>query len=220
MIKENVNDNDLNSQDAAEKLQQFHNLQSKSYVGWDHILKAFFLPHKWFYEYYRYGAYKDSATPEMWNSWKFVWHFKNDPDKSISESDHNVALNKAIRLVEDQLRETFGSDVSLLTLVCITASTKKKNDARFKDFADRVCRDLNMENAYSHINIISDGDAKHEGGTELAEKSYDIPWFKGKFIVLFDDVCTSGEGICREKRILESMGAKIICAITLAKTFS
>lgn len=174
--------------------------------------------HKWYCDYYSYHDHKDYATSNMWVSWRFIWSFKNDPAKNISEHEHNLALDKAINWVETVLKETFGYDVNKLTLVCLTASTRLKNDRRFKSFAERVCNDLNMYNAYNHINIVSDGEAKHEGGTVTVDKSYDTCWFKDKYIVLFDDVRTSGRGIEKEKRILESLGATVICAITLGQT--
>ena len=176
--------------------------------------------HKWCCDYYSYKNYKDYATSEMWDAWKFIWSFKNDPFKNVSEYEHDMALNRAVKWTENILSETFGTDVSKLTLVCLTASTRMKNDRRFKLFAEKVCSDLNMYNAYNHINIVADGEAKHEGGTVAVGKSYDANWFKNKYIVLFDDVRTSGNGIEHEKRILESFGATIICAITLGQTKS
>lgn len=156
----------------------------------------------------------------MWDAWKFIWSFKNDPFKNVSEYEHDMALNRAVKWTENILSETFSTDVSKLTLVCLTASTRMKNDRRFKLFAEKVCSDLNMYNAYNHINIVADGEAKHEGGTVAVGKSYDANWFKNKYIVLFDDVRTSGNGIEHEKRILESFGATIICAMTLGQTKS
>lgn len=180
---------------------------------WNGIVK-----HKWQCDYYSYGAHKDYATSSMWDTWKYVWHFKNDPTKSVTSSEYKEALDRAVNWVESELRSTFGSDVQKLTLVCLSASTRNKNDRRFKPFAERVCSDLNMYNAYNYVRIITDGEAKHEGGTVAVGKSYDSNWFKGKYIVLFDDVRTSGRGIERERQTLQSFGAYVICAITLAQT--
>lgn len=176
------------------------------------------LKHKYYYEYYSYARYKDFATNEMWVTWHLVWNFKNDPDKGISNYDHNDALKKVVEMVEDTLRKTFGTKTEYLTLVCLTASTQRKTDLRFKEFADRVCTDLRMENAYGHITVTGGGSAKHEGGSGVSEKAYDQYFFQGKNVVLFDDVRTSGSSIEQERRVLERMGAKIICAITIAQT--
>lgn len=52
--------------------------------------------------------------------------FQNDPFKNVSEYEHDMALNRAVKWTENILSETFGTDVSKLTLVCLTASTRMK----------------------------------------------------------------------------------------------
>ena len=176
------------------------------------------IKHKYFYDYYPYGVYKDYASSSMWDTWKTVWHFKNDPSKNVSSIEHRSALNKVVDLVEGTLRSTFGSKTEYLTLVCLTASTQRKTELRFKEFADRVCSDLKMTNAFPYINVAADGSAKHEGGTGVGGKTYNSTFFNGKYVVLFDDVRTSGSSLEQERRNLESLGAKVICAITIAQT--
>ena len=176
------------------------------------------IKHKYFYDYYPYGVYKDYASSSMWDTWKTVWHFKNDPSKNVSSIEHRSALNKVVDLVEGTLRSTFGSKTEYLTLVCLTASTQRKTELRFKEFADRVCSDLKMTNAFPYINVAADGSAKHEGGTGVGGKTYNRAFFNRKYVVLFDDVRTSGSSLEQERRNLESLGAKVICAITIAQT--
>ena len=176
------------------------------------------LKHKYYYDYYTYSLYKDNATSSMWDTWRTVWHFKNDPSKGVSSYDHRNALQKVINLVEDTLRSTFGSKTEYLTLVCLTASTQRKTELRFKDFAEKVCSDLNMINAYPHIRVVEDGSARHDGGDGSRTVSYDRYFFSGKYVVLFDDVRTSGRSLEQERSTLESYGAKVICAITIAQT--
>lgn len=157
----------------------------------------------------------------MWNTWRTVWHFKNDPSKSVSVFEHNNALRTVTNLVEETLRSTFGSKTEYLTLVCLKASTQRKTELRYngyKDFSEKVCSDLNMANAYSHIQVVEDGSAKHNGGDGSRKVSYDRNFFKDRYVILFDDVRTSGRSLERERRILEGFGAKVICAITIAQT--
>ena len=176
------------------------------------------LKHKYYYDYYTYSVYKGDATQSMWNTWKTVWNFKNDPSKGVSIYEHGVALQKVIRLVEETIRSTFGSKTKYLTLVCLTASTQRKTELRFKDFAETVCSDLHMTNAYPHIRVVEDGSAKHDGGDGSRKVSYDSYFFKGKYVILFDDVRTSGHSLEAERRIMENFGATVICAITIAQT--
>ena len=176
------------------------------------------LKHKYFYDYFPYRDWKDKATPDMWDAWHTVWHFKNDPAKNISPSEHNRVLNVVVDLVEKTLRETFGSKTQYLTLVCLTASTQRKTEMRYKEFAERVCKDLKMTNAYPYIRVIEEGEAKHDGGDGSHSVTYDDDFFKGKYVVLFDDVRTSGYSLDEELRRMEIMGATVICAITIAQT--
>jgi len=176
------------------------------------------LKHKFFYDYYTYAIYKDNASNSMWDTWRTVWNFKNDPSKSVSSYDHRNALRTVVYLVENELQSTFGSKTEYLTLVCLTASTQRKTELRFKDFAETVCNDLHMTNAFSHIKVVEGGDAKHDGGDGVRTISHDRGFFSGKYIVLFDDVRTTGRSLEQEKQILEGLGAKVICAITIAQT--
>ena len=176
------------------------------------------LKHKYFYDYYTYAVYKDNASSSMWNTWRTVWNFKNDPTKNVSSYEHQNALRTVTSLVENELRTTFGSKTEYLTLVCLTASSQRKTELRFKEFAETVCNDLNMTNAFPHIRVVEDGDAKHDGGNGTRTVSHDRYFFSGKYVVLFDDVRTTGRSLDQERCILESMGAKVICAITIAQT--
>lgn len=176
------------------------------------------LKHKYFFDYYPYLTFKDSATAAMWDTWRTVWYFKNDPEKNVSTYEHKSALQTVTQLVEEALRSAFGSKTEYLTLVCITASTQRKTELRYKEFAEQVCKDLNMNNAYPHIKVIEDGSAKHDGGSGSHRVSYNPNFFTGKYVVIFDDVRTSGHSLERERLMMEKLGAKVICAITIAQT--
>ena len=176
------------------------------------------LKHKYFFDYYPYGTYKDNASASMWNTWRTVWHFKNDPDKNVTSYEHRSALQTVTSLVENALRSAFGAKTEYLTLVCLTASTQRKTELRYKDFAEQLCKNLNMENAYPHIQVIEGGSAKHDGGDGSRRVSYDRYFFNGKYVVLFDDVRTTGHSLEQERRTMEELGAKVICAVTIAQT--
>ena len=176
------------------------------------------LKHKYFFDYYPYGTYKDNASASMWDTWRTVWHFKNDPDKNVTSFEHRSALMTVTQLVENALRSAFGAKTEYLTLVCLTASTQRKTELRYKDFAEQLCKNLNMNNAYPHIQVIEGGSAKHDGGNGSRRVSYDQYFFNGKYVVLFDDVRTTGHSLEQERRTMEKLGAKVICAVTIAQT--
>lgn len=176
------------------------------------------MKHKYFFEYYPYSSYKDNATGSMRDTWRTVWHFKNDPDKNVTTYEHKSALQTVTNLVEKALRSAFGSKTEYLTLVCLTASTQRKTELRYKDFAEQLCKSLNMNNAFPHIQVIEGGSAKHDGGDGSRRVSYDRYFFNGKYVVLFDDVRTTGHSLEQERHTMEELGAKVICAITIAQT--
>lgn len=176
------------------------------------------IKHMYFYDYYSYADNKDTASQSIRDTWRTIWHFKNDPDKNVSDSDHKQALCTVTKLVEDALRSAFGTKTEYLTLVCLTASTRRKTEMRYNDFAEIVCKDLNMTNAYPHIRVTEDGNAKHDGGDGSHRVYYDSYFFNGKYVVLFDDVRTTGNSLEQERQTLEGLGAKVICAVTIAQT--
>ena len=143
---------------------------------------------------------------------------KYDPDKNVTSFEHRSALMTVTQLVENALRSAFGAKTEYLTLVCLTASTQRKTELRYKEFAEQLCKNLNMNNAYPHIQVIEGGSAKHDGGNGSRRVSYDQYFFNGKYVVLFDDVRTTGHSLEQERRTMEKLGAKVICAVTIAQT--
>jgi uncharacterized protein YcfJ len=176
------------------------------------------IKHKWFVDYYPYNRYKSEANNSIRADWALVWNFKND--NRISPYEHTEALNKVVQLTEDALKSAFGNKVKYLTLVCLAASTSKATKERFEEFSNKVCADLGMENGLLHIHIVSDVIPKRLGGTGKPQKQYDEWFFRNKYVILFDDVRTSGYSLEMEKAKLTSMGAMVIGAITIAQTMS
>lgn len=106
------------------------------------------------------------------------------------------------------------------TLACIPASTTDANQRRYEFFSDSLSSKLGMTNSYSHIRIVREKDPKHCGGTVPAVYSYDKSFFKGRKIVIFDDIVTTGTSMITFARDLESLGADIVATISLAKTYN
>lgn len=166
------------------------------------------IPHYFFYWYYSKHKYP-WVTHESEYARKLIWNFKN------GESQEDV-----IDIVKRKLRSTFGSDCSRLTLVCIPASTINSNQLRYKYFANDVCSNLGMTDAFNKIIITKEKSPSHQGGTDSAVYSLETTFFFGKYIVLFDDVVTTGHSIALFKNKLESFGAIVICAISIGRTYS
>ena len=166
------------------------------------------IPYYFFYYYYptRFMTVsEDSQRARM-----LIYDFKD-----------GKAHNTVKKLVIDKLRSTFSeSDLSHMTFVCIPASTREANQSRYENFSNEICQALNMYNGYEHIVIVKEKSPSHLGGTDGAEYSFDGCFFKGKLVVLFDDIVTRGHSVSSMKYELELRGATIICALSIGRTFS
>lgn len=200
--------------EEEERRATIHSLQLCVESWYSHSYEG--IKHKWFVDYYPYKRYKDIATPSMQADWKLVWNFKND--RNIPPTEYQRTLDYVVKMTIDTLNSTFGPRTKCLTLVCLSASTAERTKQRFEEFSRRVCSALGMRNGYDYIRVVGDSTAKHEGGSGRPQKQYDSNFFNGSYIILFDDVRTSGGSLVKEKNTLEALGAKVIAAITIAQT--
>ena len=160
------------------------------------------------------------ATQSEWNDRWLVWNFKNTPGKT-SASDHINALNTIIPRMKSILTSTFGIRLLKdLTFVCIPASSAIKTELRYAEFSKRICEETGMINAYDHITVVSSTTEKKFGGSGICTESlaFDDNYFKGRYILLFDDVITKGESMLRFKRKMEELGANVIAGFSVGRT--
>lgn len=188
--------------------------------SWDSLTNGL----KYTYLFYYYPTTCDfEATEEEWENRRTVWNFKNDPAKGVSELEHEEALDEVIPSLKKRLIDTFEEEnLHFLTLVCLPASTKTKNEARYKEFSERLCQETGMENGYEHIHFLRDGlsknDPNNESGRSIQPKISFDDWFENKYVILFDDVVTKGNTMLRYKRKLEEVGAVVVGGMCLGKT--
>ncbi|MEE0360784.1 MAG: phosphoribosyltransferase [Prevotella sp.] len=124
-------------------------------------------------------------------------------------------------IMTTKLQSTFTeADLSSLTLVCIPASTVQDNISRYSRFSNILCSNTGMQNGFPHISIVKEKTQSHLGGTDSAEYSYDADFFKGANVILFDDVVTRGRSMSQMKSALEQIGAYVVCAISIGRTYS
>lgn len=166
------------------------------------------VPH-WFFYYY-YPTRFSNVSMDSQNARRLIYNFKD-----------GLAHNTVKDLVVSKMRSTFSSsDISQMTFVCIPASTRAVHESRYKSFAADVTRTLGMTNAYDYITIVKEKTPSHLGGSDSAEYSFNRSFFNGKIVVLFDDVVTSGRSVASMKSIMESLGATVICALSIGQTYS
>lgn len=177
-----------------------------------------------FYNYYRKGRHDISKLDK--DVQQFVYQFKNNPWQKATtlypEFNSDLPANIVIELMTRRLNSSFGENVKSLTLACIPASTEKRNQLRYERFADTLCSNLHMDNAFPHIHFEQEGTPKHmsfyNGGYRNASFSFDKEFFNGKSVILFDDIITSGKSMERFSQSLSECGASVICGISIART--
>lgn len=183
---------------------------------WEHLYGNFH--YTWLLYYYPTTCDFEASESE-WDDRYTVWDFKNDPEKGISEEDHEATLDEVIPQIKDKLVDTFGAEyLQFIMLICLPASTKAKNQARYEEFSNRLCAETEMENGYPYVNIVKDGLPRHLTGQSVPPVVEIDDRVKGKYVLLFDDVITKGRTMLRYKDLLERKGATVIGGFTIGKT--
>lgn len=192
-------------------IKEYHNFHTRikqALSNWDSVKG---LPYYFFYYYYPTRFIDVSSTSD--EARRMIWNFKD-----------GISQSKVIDLIKSKITSTFSSsDICNFTFVCIPASTISDNICRYKNFSEKVCSTLNMRNAFDYINITKEKTPAHLSPTHTAtpaEYSFNTSFFNGAKVILFDDVVTRGHSMQFFKETLESLGATIICAISIGRTYS
>ena len=149
-----------------------------------------------------------------------IWNFKNTPGKT-SKYDHLDAMTNVQYLLTNKLESTFSTNLlKFITFVCIPASTSEKTRLRYEEFSKRVCDATGMMNAYNYMEVIHDCSEKKFGGSGILTDNihFDQNFFKGKYVLIFDDVITKGDSMLRFKNKMESLGATVIAGVAIGLT--
>lgn len=190
---------------------EYHNYHTRikqALSNWDSVKG---IPYYFFYYYYPTRFIDVSSTSD--EARRMIWNFKN-----------GISQSKVIDLIKSKITSTFlSSDICDFTFVCIPASTISDNNCRYREFSKKLCSSLNMRNAFDYINITKEKTPAHLSPTHTAspaEYSFNTSFFSGAKVILFDDVVTKGHSMQFFKDTLESLGATIICAISIGRTYS
>ena len=213
-------DNKKREEEAKKKLEKANakRLLIQSVSSWDTLVDGD-LRYSFLFYYYPTTC-NFEATEEEWSNRWLVWNFKNTPGKTSPEA-HEETLDEVVPMLKDKILSTFEvNSLKYLTLVCIPASSQEKTQARYEEFSNRICGELGMENAYSHITVLEARQERHLGGTNIntGQLRFDEEFFNGKNVLLFDDVITRGDSMRTFKRKMEALGATVIGGLSLGKT--
>lgn len=173
------------------------------------------------YNYYPTNCEWDANDAE-WAIRNLIWDFKASPNKPMTSFEvklrHERTLRRIVPDIEKVIQYYFKELAHELTFVCIPSSKRVVTERRYQDFFQMVCDSLGMANAFSHVHVVRDGEAKRLGGTVRAEISLDNDYFMGRYALIFDDVITSGSSMERMSSLLKAAGATVIAGISIGRT--
>ena len=187
----------------------FERLTKQTYCNDNNSSRIDGIPYYYLFSYLPKNEFKEVAKTEA-KIRSLIYSFKNGSIKAQKIID-NFLFNV--------LYSTFRGYLTLLNFVCVPASSASKNEQRYKRFLSSDFMSACFpENTYDWIKVAKDAPPKHLGSEEPAEYSFDKDVWKGKMVVLFDDVVTSGNTIKNFKNKIESLGAQVVFLISLGKT--
>lgn len=176
------------------------------------------VPYFYLVKYFSIKDYGHVTDASIWQNRRLVWNFKNDPQKSVNPFAHDSARKEVVATLVCELQKRFKDKCSDLTLFCIPASTQLKTSRRYMQFAMEMHEKCGIISSFNQVKVIEDSVAKHDGGSGLQTVELDEAFFKDRYVIIFDDVVTSGSSMLRTKYRLEELGAFVIGCMSVGKT--
>lgn len=115
-------------------------------------------------------------------------------------------------------------DLSDTVIVCIPASTKCAHVCRWKRFSKLLCKQTGAVDGFGHVDVVGNRKRAHVTGEyELATNikhlvNIDADFFRGKKVMVIDDIYTTGRSSDAFIGAIEATGATVTMAMFLAKT--
>lgn len=145
---------------------------------------------------------------------KFVIDFKDGVRYAQDMTCDRVAMS---------LIDWYGLKIKDIVVVCAPASSARKYAHRFKRFAAMLTAKTRVQNGTAHVTIYGEKQSYHTGGRFAAEPidyrvTVDEDFFRGKKVIIFDDLYTTGKTAEKFAEILTQAGAEVVGGLFLAKT--
>lgn len=166
------------------------------------------------FNYYEYNSKRFDKSAQAEQVRNFIFAFK-DGKKWATDYAANIVVNSFV--------DTYGEKASDFVMVCAPTANAKKYTQRFNRFASKVSKAAKVQNGNEHIFIYGERTAKHLSADHVSESfgygvTLDKEYFKGKKVIIFDDVITSGATANEFASQLAECGAQVMGAMFLART--
>ena len=160
-------------------------------------------------------AYRELATEEEKNFSEWVINFKDG---------QKAQLKEGAQMVISKLRQWYGDKARELVCVPVPCSRMAQYRFRFSYFCVVVANTLGQANPMQHVTILGKRSAAHRNPahTIVKDDNYEVQvdgdFFKGKKVVIVDDIISSGRTADDFAKKLEDAGAEVKGGIFFAKT--
>jgi predicted amidophosphoribosyltransferase len=143
-----------------------------------------------------------------------VWRFKSGEQTDLFVKLFSIAASR-IRAVQENRHRA--------VLVPVPASTREKHRTRYEAFCRKLSADMGVADGYGAITVAYDRaqyKGTHGNGDRTANLEFHPERFRGKCVLLVDDVLTTGATFIALRRKLIRYGAKFVIGMFLAKTIA
>lgn len=160
-------------------------------------------------------AYRELATEEERSFSEWVINFKDG---------QKAQLKEGAQMVISKLRQWYGDKAKDLVVVPVPCSSMAQYRFRFSYFCVVVANTLGQANPLQHVTILGKRTAAHRNPahTVVKDDNYEVQvdgdFFKGKKVVIVDDIISSGRTADDFANLLEQAGAEVKGGIFFAKT--
>lgn len=182
-------------------------------TNWGEILS---IPYYYFYYYIPRKLIINNISFNSKHVRELIWAFK--AGDSIQTFKEYMYLKQIQNEIVSKIYGTF-TNTKDLTFVCIPASTIKSNQERYETFSKIICYEFGMKNGFEHISMLKEKTPSHLGGTDEALYELNPNFFKGKKVLLFDDLVTRGKSMVQFINLLKEVDAEVVCCMSIGLTF-
>lgn len=143
-----------------------------------------------------------------------VWRFKSGEQTDLFVKLFSIAASRIRAIQENRHRAV---------LVPVPASTREKHRTRYEAFCRKLSAEMGVADGYGAITVAYDRaqfKGTHGNGDRTANLEFHPERFRGKCVLLVDDVLTTGATFIALRRKLIGYGAKFVIGLFLAKTIA